>query len=134
MLIRDGEQYAWWNCGYIHRTGNFHKCMAPFPHAQDILGLIHLLYFQELRDRIAKIPNLNFDTSPAALSQSVRMLKHIPVRSLLFIRFLIISTDNILNWNEGRSTAYSRNTSLLAFDWYDMARRYPVSGCWIDYG
>jgi hypothetical protein len=87
MLIRDGEQYAWWNCGYIHRTGYLHKRMSTLPHEQDILGLIHLRYFQELRDRIAKIPNLNFDTSPAALSQSVRMLKHIPVRCLLFIRF-----------------------------------------------
>jgi hypothetical protein len=35
---------------------------------------------QDLRRRIAKIPNLSFDASPAALSEIVSRLKDIPVR------------------------------------------------------
>ena len=36
-----------------------------------------------LRQKVAKLPNVSFDTSPAALSESVRQLKNIPVRLLV---------------------------------------------------
>ena len=36
-------------------------------------------YIQELRRRISSIPGLTIDTSPAALTQIVRQIPHLPV-------------------------------------------------------
>ena len=42
---------------------------------------IHAVYEQFLRQKVAKIPGLDIDTSPAALNQVVRQIKNIPVRT-----------------------------------------------------
>ncbi|THH13934.1 hypothetical protein EW146_g6336 [Bondarzewia mesenterica] len=44
------------------------------------------IYSSVLRKKIAKIPNISFDTSPAALSESVRQLKNIPVLGSSWVR------------------------------------------------
>ena len=83
------------------------------------------IYSSTLKHKITKL-NIDFDTSPAALSESVRQLKNIAVSAP---RFLARQDTVLMSWTVERDGTDGDHPCLYAISQHDLDRECADRGC-----